>query len=171
MILTSILHAEVSVEFSVIYEEQSVCDSTCVPGVEFADWVQGLGNQLLQTIVVFDLRPWYIFLYCPIKLQWELHQSTSFQKMEIKTKVFCKVPFTFEVIITLFPLTLFLFELSHILLVFFQIHGLFFIRFCYMHICIHIYVPKYNVVSQYNVNHMYIFRYWKSNCWYSRQAE
>lgn len=37
MILTSILHAEVSVEFSVIYEEQSVCDSTCVPGVEFAD--------------------------------------------------------------------------------------------------------------------------------------
>lgn len=37
MILTSILHAEVSVEFSVIYEEQSMCDLTCVPGVEFAD--------------------------------------------------------------------------------------------------------------------------------------
>lgn len=52
--------------------------------------------------------------------------------MEIKTKVFCEIPFTFEVIITLFPLTLFLFELSHIFLVFFQIHGLFFI-------CTHVY--------------------------------
>lgn len=46
MILTLVLHAEVSVEFSVTYEEQSVCDLTCVPGVHFANWVQGLGDQL-----------------------------------------------------------------------------------------------------------------------------
>lgn len=36
-ILSSVLHAEVNVEFSVTYEEQSVCDLTCVPGVDFTD--------------------------------------------------------------------------------------------------------------------------------------
>lgn len=39
-----------------------------------------------------------------------------------------------------------------------EIHCLLFVNCCLMHMCMHIYIPKYNLLGVYKVTHMYVLR-------------